>query len=65
MLVVLLPGSGDRAVAARKALNLKTASMEKAIDEAAELEEAGLDEKIRGEKLTLEEIARIADAISG
>ena len=27
------------------------------------LESAGLDEKIRGEKLTLEEIARLADAI--
>ena len=25
--------------------------------------EAGLDEKVRGEKLTLEELARIADAI--
>ena len=51
---LLLPGSGDRAVAARKALDLKTASMEKAIDEAAELEEAGLDEKQKAElrKLT-------------
>ena len=51
---LLLPGSGDRAVAARKALDLKTASMEKAIDEAAELEEAGLDEKQKSElrKLT-------------
>ncbi|SNT94325.1 Ribosomal RNA adenine dimethylase [Aristaeella hokkaidonensis] len=26
--------------------------------------EAGLDEKVRGEKLTLEEIAKLADAIS-
>ncbi len=51
---LLLPGGGDRAVAARKALDLKTASMEKAVDEAAELEEAGLDEKQRAElrKLT-------------
>lgn len=29
------------------------------------MEEAGLNEKVRGEKLTLEEIARIADAITG
>ena len=28
------------------------------------MNEAGLDEKIRGEKLTIEEIARLADAIT-
>ena len=51
---LLLPGSGDRAVAARKALDQKTASMEKAIDEAAKLEETGMDEKQKAElrKLT-------------
>ena len=48
---LLLPGGGDRAVEARKALDRKTASMEKAIDEAAELEEAGLDEKQKTENI--------------
>ena len=51
---LLIPGGGDRAVAARKALDQKTAAMEKAIDEAAKLEEAGMDEKQKTElrKLT-------------
>ncbi len=51
---LLLPGGGDRAVAARQALEQKTAQMAKAAEEAAEAEEAGLTdpEKARLRKLT-------------
>ena len=51
---LLLPGGGDRAVAARQALEQKTASMVRKADEAAEADEAGLTEKEKAElrKLT-------------
>ena len=60
---LLLPGSGDRAVAARQALEQKTASMVKAVDEAAEADEAGMSEKEKAElrKLT-EELKRELNA---
>ena len=51
---LLLPGGGDRAVAARQALEQKTASMAQKIDEAAAADEAGMTEKEKAElrKLT-------------
>ena len=51
---LLLPGGGDRAVAARTALETKTASMAKAAEEAEKADEAGLTEKEKAElrKLT-------------
>ena len=56
---LLIPGGGDRAVAARQALEKKTAEMAKAVDEAAEAEERGMTEKEKAElrKLT-EELKR-------
>lgn len=51
---LLLPGGGDRAVAARQALETKTAAMAKAAEEAEKADEAGLTEKEKAElrKLT-------------
>ena len=51
---LLLPGGGDRAVAARQALEQKTAAMARKADEAAAADEAGLTEKEKAElrKLT-------------
>jgi chemotaxis protein histidine kinase CheA len=51
---LLLPGDGDRAVAARQALETKTAAMAKAAEEAEKADEAGLTEKEKAElrKLT-------------
>ena len=51
---LLLPGGGDRAVAARQALETKTAAMAKAAEEAEKADEAGLTEKGKAElrKLT-------------
>ena len=51
---LLLPGGGDRAVAARQALEQKTASMARKVDEAAAADEAGMTEKEKAElrKLT-------------
>lgn len=60
---LLLPGSGDRAVAARQALQQKTASMAEKVDEAAAADEAGMTEKEKAElrKLT-EDLKRDLDA---
>ncbi len=51
---LLLPGGGDQAVAARQALETKTAAMAKAAEEAEKADEAGLTEKEKAElrKLT-------------
>ena len=51
---LLLPGDGDRAVAARQTLETKTAAMAKAAEEAEKADEAGLTEKEKAElrKLT-------------
>ncbi len=51
---LLLPGGGDRAVAARQALETKTAAMAKAAEEAEKADETGLTEKEKAElrKLT-------------
>ena len=50
----LLPGGGDRLVSEQKAFGQKTASMAQAVEEAAQAEETGLEEKNRPElrKLT-------------
>ena len=46
---LLLPGGGDRAAAARQALEQKTAAMSEAADKAAEADEAGMTEKEKAE----------------
>ena len=46
---LLLPGGGDRAAAARQALEQKTAAMAEAADKAAEADEAGMTEKEKAE----------------
>ena len=60
---LLLPGNGDRAVAARQALEQKISTMSGTLDEAAGSEEAGMTEKEKAElrKLT-EELKRDLNA---
>ena len=62
---LLLPGGGDRAVAARQALEQKTASMVRKADEAAEADEAGLTEKEKEQQLEKLRSEQMRDRTAG